>query len=145
MCKLLMKIGERIKLLRKEKGISVEKLADILDVSKTTIYRYEDSTITKIPVENFNKICKALGVTPAQLMGNTPSVSDHQELPSEFKDAKEAMEFILKTPTLAAFGGYDPTQMSEEQIVEFANEILNQIKVVSYKYKYQNEKNWRHI
>ena len=51
------------------------------------------------------------------------------------------MEFILKTPTLAAFGGYDPNLMSEETIVDFANEILQQLKLVSYKYK--NPEIWR--
>ena len=45
------------------------------------------------------------------------------------------MEFIIKTPTLAAFGGYDPDSMSDETIVAFANEILQQLKLVSYKYK----------
>ena len=43
--------------------------------------------------------------------------------------------FMLKMPTLAAFGGYNPDEMSEETIVEFANEILQQLKLVSYKYK----------
>lgn len=32
-------------------------------------------------------------------------------------------------------GGYNPDEMSEETIVEFANEILQQLKLVSYKYK----------
>ena len=129
-----MTIGERIKNLRKEKKISVDYLATELGVSKTTIYRYEDSTIEKIPVNIFDKLCVLLGVTPAELMGNTIS-NDRPELPTEFRNAQDAMEFILKTPTLAAFGGYDPNNMSEETIVNFANEILQQLKLVSYKYK----------
>lgn len=129
-----MTIGERIKILRKEKKISVDFLATELGVSKTTIYRYEDSTIEKIPVNIFDKLCVLLGVTPAELMGNTIS-NDRPELPTEFRNAQDAMEFILKTPTLAAFGGYDPNNMSEETIVNFANEILQQLKLVSYKYK----------
>ena len=129
-----MTIGERIKNLRKEKKISVDFLATVLGVSKTTIYRYEDSTIEKIPVNIFDKLCVLLGVTPAELMGNTIS-NDRPELPTEFRNAQDAMEFILKTPTLAAFGGYDPSNMSEETIVDFANEILQQLKLVSYKYK----------
>lgn len=129
-----MTIGERIKNLRKEKKISVDILAKELGVSKTTIYRYEDSTIEKIPVNIFDKLCILLGVTPAELMGNTMS-NDRPELPAEFRNAQDAMEFILKTPTLAAYGGYDPSNMSEETIVDFANEILQQLKLVSYKYK----------
>lgn len=44
-----MTIGERIKAKRKEKNISVEYVAKALGVSVSTVYRYEDSTIEKIP------------------------------------------------------------------------------------------------
>ena len=130
-----MTIGERIKELRKSKKISVDYLAKELGVSKTTIYRYEDSTIEKIPVNTFDQLCVLLGVTPAELMGNSPVLADKPDLPTEFRNAQDAMEFILKTPTLAAYGGYDPACMSDETIVDFANEILQQLKLVSYKYK----------
>lgn len=129
-----MTIGERIKEIRKTKKISVDYIAKELGVSKTTIYRYEDSTIEKIPVNIFDSLCIILGVTPAELMGNVMSPKA-PELPNEFSNPQDAMEFILKTPTLAAFGGYDPKSMSDETIVEFANEILQQLKLVSYKYK----------
>ena len=129
-----MTIGERIKETRKVKKISVDYLAKELGVSKTTLYRYEDSSIEKIPVNTFDQLCVLLDVTPAELMGNSPT-TPQPELPSEFRNAQDAMEFILKTPTLAAFGGYDPNSMSDETIVDFANEILQQLKLVSYKYK----------
>ena len=130
-----MTIGERIKKIRKEKKISVDYLAKELGVSKTTIYRYEDSSIEKIHVKIFDRLCVLLGVTPAELMGNSPVATDRTELPSEFHNAQDAMEFMLKTPTLAAYGGYDPNSMDDETIVNFANEILQQLKLVSYKYK----------
>lgn len=130
-----MTIGERIKSIRKDKKISVDYLAKELGVSKTTIYRYEDSTIEKIPVKIFDRLCILLEVTPAELMGNSTINTERTELPTEFVDAQEAMEFILKTPTLAAYGGYDPSSMSDETIVAFANEILQQLELVCYKYK----------
>ena len=130
-----MTIGERIKAIRTSKKISVDYLAKELGVSKTTIYRYEDSTIEKIPVKVFDQLCILLDVTPAELMGNSRTNTDKSELPTEFRNAQDAMEFILKTPTLAAYGGSDPSSMSDETIVDFANEILQQLKLVSYKYK----------
>lgn len=130
-----MTIGERIKEIRKAKKISVDYLAKELGVSKTTIYRYEDSTIVKIPLKIFDRLCILLDVTPAELMGNDTTPTDKPELPAEFHNAQDAMEFIIKTPTLAAYGGYDPASMSDETIVAFANEILQQLKLVSYKYK----------
>ena len=130
-----MTIGERIKEIRKVKGISVEHLAKELGVSKTTIYRYEDSTIEKIPVNVFDNICRVLNVTPAELMGNAETNNSNMELPREFHNPQDAMEFILRTPTLAAFGGYNPSKMSDETILAFANDILQQLELVSLKYK----------
>jgi len=128
-----MKLGEKIKEARKKKNISVEEMSKELNISISTIYRYENSSIEKIPVHIFNKICSLLDVTPGELTND----EQHEplELPSDFKDARDAMEFLIKLPTLAAFGGYDPSTMSEEVIIEFANEILQQLKLVSYKYK----------
>ncbi len=139
-----MQIGERLKKKRKELGISVESIAEQLGVSYTTVYRYEASSITKIPVETFDKLCKILGVTPAELMGNSEDASDLEKedvskLPNQFENPQEAIEFILKTPTLAAFGGYDPSQMDEATIVEFANELLGHLKVMSYRYQKKGE------
>ena len=130
-----MTIGERIKEFRKAKNIPVNSLAKQLGVSKTTIYRYEDSSIEKIPVQVINRLCEIFGVTVAELTGNKMESKETIELPTAFDNPQDAMEFILKTPTLAAFGGYDPESMSDETIVEFANEILQQLKLVSYKYK----------
>ena len=131
----LMTIGERIKKIRKSKKISVDTIANQLGISKTTIYRYEDSTIEKIPLQVIEKLSEILGVSLAELTGNGPDKKETSELPVAFDNAQDAMEFIIKTPTLAAFGGYDPESMSDETIVEFANEILQQLKLVSYKYK----------
>lgn len=136
-----MTIGERIKAIRKQKKISVESMASALGVSKTTVYRYEDSTIEKIPVNVFSKLCDILGVSAAELMGNDVTPSGVGEvMPSSFSDAQEAMAFILRTPTLAAYGGYDVSEMSNETIVSFANDILEQLKLVSYKYNTKLEK-----
>lgn len=131
-----MTIGERIKTKRKEKKFSADYVAKELGVSISTVYRYEDSTIEKIPIKVFDKLCQIFGVSASELMGNdTTEKEADSELPIEFKNAQDAMEFMLKMPTLAAFGGYNPDEMSEETIVEFANEILQQLKLVSYKYK----------
>lgn len=134
-----MQIGERLKKRRKELGISAESIAEQLGVSYTTVYRYEASSITKIPVETFDKLCKILNITPAELMGNSAEVTETDEelskLPNHFDNPQEAIEFILKTPTLAAFGGYDPDQMDEDTIVEFANELLGHLKVMSHRYQ----------
>ena len=126
-----------MKSIRKKQKVSVDYIAEKLGVSVSTIYRYENSSIEKIPIHHFQKLCEILETSPAVLMGNekTDIDDDATTLPIDFNNPQEAMEFILKMPTLAAFGGYDPSNMDDETIVEFANEILQQLKLVSYKYK----------
>lgn len=128
-----MELGERIKKRRKELGISVDFVAKELGVSVSTVYRYEDSSIEKIPVHVFDGLCHILQTTPTRLMGN--EVDEDTILPENFGSPQEAMEFILKLPTLAAYGGYDLDKLDDRKIMEFANEILQQLKLVSYKYK----------
>lgn len=62
-----MDLGKRLKAKRKEKNISAEYLAKELGISVSTVYRYEDSSILKIPVSTFEKMCDILGTTPAQM------------------------------------------------------------------------------
>ncbi len=129
-----MKIGERIKELRKARGLSAEEVAERLGVSLSTLYRYENSSISKVPIDVIEKLCAILGVTMGELMGNG-APADGEELPASFANAEQAMAFMLKMPVLAAYGGYDIESMDDKTIVEFANEILSQLKLVSYKYK----------
>ena len=136
-----MKIGEKIKELRKQKGLSVEEVADKLGVSVSTQYRYENASITKIPIDVIDKLCKILDTTTSELMGtNSVSTENVSEMPMKFDSASEAMTSILKMPMLAAYGGYDLESMDDETMKDFANEILGQLRLVSYKYKDNNDK-----
>ena len=131
-----MTTGERIKEIRKKRGFTLDEVAEKLGVSVSTLSRYESSQITKIPISIVEGLCTALGTTTQEIMGNTCDPSERsEELPASFDNAEEAMAFMLKLPVLAAYGGYDIKKMSDEKIVEFANEILGQLKLVSYKYK----------
>ena len=62
-------ISNKLKTLRKEKGLTLEELAERLGTSRQTIHRYENGTITNIPPEKVVMLADALGTTPASLMG----------------------------------------------------------------------------
>ena len=72
-----MTTGERMKQRRKEIGLSAERVAEILEISPATIYRYENGAIEKVPGDRLEPIAKALQTTPAYLMGweDSPSPS----------------------------------------------------------------------
>lgn len=62
-------VGERIKKLREEKGISQTDLALKIGESKQTLYKYETGKITNIPSDKIEAIAIELGCSPAYLMG----------------------------------------------------------------------------
>lgn len=61
--------GQRIKARRKEIGMSAEVLAEKVNVSPATIYRYENGDIEKVPGDTLVSISLALNTTPIELMG----------------------------------------------------------------------------
>ena len=64
-----MSVGKTIKNLRNQKGISQVDLASKIDVSKQTLYKYENEIITNIPSDKIESLATELGTTPAHLMG----------------------------------------------------------------------------
>lgn len=64
-----MTTGERIKCRRKELSMSAEQLAEKVNLSPATIYRYEKGDIEKVPADILKKIARALNSSPAYLMG----------------------------------------------------------------------------
>ena len=96
-----MTIGERIKEIRKSKKISVDTIASQLGISKTTIYRYEDSTIEKIPLQVIEKLAEILGVSLAELTGNGAEKKDSSELPVAFDNAQDLLSKLQHWQRLA--------------------------------------------
>ena len=58
-----MTTGERIKARRKELGITADKVAEQIGVSRSTMFRYEKGEIEKIPINNLVPIARALHTT----------------------------------------------------------------------------------
>lgn len=66
-----MKIGEKVKQRRKALGLSADDLAEVLGVSRSTVFRYENGMIEKLPSDMIEPLSKLLRTTPAYLMGWT--------------------------------------------------------------------------
>ena len=61
-------IGDKIKEIREEKGITQYRLAQLTGINRTTIKRYEENYIKKISLDNLIKICNALGVDVKEIL-----------------------------------------------------------------------------
>lgn len=62
-------LGQRIRQARIIKGMTLEEVAKIVQVSRQTIQRYESGVIGNIPSDKIELLSTALNVTPAYIMG----------------------------------------------------------------------------
>ena len=60
--------AQKLKELRKKRGMTLEELAEKIGTSKQTIHRYENGIIANIPHSKIKELAIALGTTPTELM-----------------------------------------------------------------------------
>lgn len=98
-----MTIGERIKKLREENGMSQTELAEKINTTKQNLYKYENGIITNIPSDKIEAIAQIYGITPSYIMG-----WENQAEPSNISDIYT--DGIYKIPVFetvsAGFGAY---------------------------------------
>ena len=73
-----MSVGQRIKLAREQRNMTLEEVAKRCETTKQTIFKYENEIVTNIPYDKIVLLSKALDVTPSYLFGwddkkNSPS------------------------------------------------------------------------
>ena len=62
-------MAKRIKDLRTQKGLTLEQVATIVGVGKSTVRKWETGMIANMKRDKIASLAKALGTTPAYLMG----------------------------------------------------------------------------
>lgn len=95
-----MDIGDRIKLLREQKGMTLEELGNKVGVGKSTVRKWETGMISNMRRDKIKKVADALEVTPDYLMGwaekpleaeHIKPVGDREEALNEY--AKKLYEY----------------------------------------------------
>lgn len=131
-------LGKRIKSLRKEHNLNQMEFAKILNISNSTLSQYE--TGQRVPSDDIKiKIANHFSVSSDYLLGITDDRDKHTSkstytVPEEFTTTEEAREYINKHQIFGS-QGFDPDKLDDEEIIEFANELLEQMKMVSWKYR----------
>lgn len=64
-----MTIGDKIKRLREEMGLTQDEVATAVDTTPQNIYKYEKGIISNIPLAKIEKLASLFGVTPWELAG----------------------------------------------------------------------------
>ena len=120
-----MTIGENIRSIRQEKGITQKKLGELCKIAEPTIRKYEVGSLNP-KIETVEKIASALGISIFQLMGNEYW---DKKYPDIAKESKEFEGFIDYLNSLGYIINqvYIPTAIPIENMSnEFKHEIENQ-------------------
>ena len=76
-------MAQRIKALRQEKGLTLEYVATVVGVGKSTVRKWETGMIANMKRDKIAALAKALGTTPAYLMGWKEDDEEKKDSPSE--------------------------------------------------------------
>lgn len=105
------KLHERIKRLRKANKLSVEEIAEKLNISRATYYRYENKDVEKLPYTIIEPLARLFNTTPAYLLGwddnkNTtlPPLTKRDEAQIA-KDLEKMLSDLDSINEFAAHGG----------------------------------------
>jgi transcriptional regulator with XRE-family HTH domain len=90
-------MAKKIKELRQDKGLTLEQVANVVGVGKSTVRKWETGMIANMKRDKIASLAKALGTTPAYLMGWK------EEAPSPTKESlsegeKALLELFRRVP-----------------------------------------------
>ncbi len=137
------KFKNRLKELRKEFEMTQQDLANKIGIVRTAITNYE--TGRTIPdSETLSVMAKIFNTTTDYLLGNSDirnpysntNIKQEEEyiFPEEFTNAADARAYINKHQIFGS-GGFDSEKLDDDEILEFVNALLEQMKMVSFKFK----------
>ena len=104
-------IGQRIKQIRREKGMTMEEFGNLLSTSKSIVYRWEIGTNLPNP-ERLKTIAKLADITVEELLSS--SKKDYA-----LKYALKSLNNILNTKSLSQFD-----EDNSKFVYKYADEIL---------------------
>ena len=93
-------MAQRIKALRQEKGLTLEQVADVVGVGKSTVRKWETGMIANMKRDKIALLAKALDTTPAYLMGwkENEEKKDSPSEPSLTEGEKMMLELFRLIP-----------------------------------------------
>lgn len=128
-------IGKRLKEIREERGYSLEEVSQMIELSKSTLSRYENGIVENMKLPILKSLAEIYNVNYLWLLGKSEDRDDYSDIPTHFTTPEQAMHFLLHQQVVMGFNGLDITKLPKENQISYANEVLNMMKLVSLKYK----------
>lgn len=124
-----MKIGEKIKKLRKERGMTQEELGNLLGVKKSAVQKYENGVIQNLKLDTIRKLCAIFSIYPWEIVYSEKIAdSDQDEKTAWLKQEESTIRFIgtaygsKAVEILETFVDLDDEK--QQQVLEYANALF---------------------
>lgn len=94
-------MAQRIKKLRQEKGLTLEQVANVVGVGKSTVRKWETGMIANMRRDKIADLAKALGTTPAYLMGWQKETEENKTSPDDLiltEGEKALIKLLRRVP-----------------------------------------------
>lgn len=136
-----MLIGDRIRKRREFLGMTQDELSQKVGYKSRSSINKIEMNENDIPQSKIVEIAKALDIKPSVLMfgsdeelEQTPQVV---KFPSRFTEASEARKYLAMHTIFGSegFNNSDIDKMVDDEVLEYANEVLKIMEALSYKYK----------
>lgn len=131
-----MTIGQTIKSLRKDKKLTLTDMSAKTGLSISTLSDIENDKSSP-KTSTLNKIADGLDVQLLDIIGSEPNYLtdiNNSNTDIKFTDPVKAMEFIISQPTVGDYGNFDVNKLTDEDKINFANDLLEMIRMISPKY-----------
>ena len=114
-------IGQRIKQRRKQLNMSADSVASLLEISRSTVFRYENGRIRKVPADILEKLAEILLTTPAYLIGSHDFDIDNTVQDIRQGDTFKFEDNILLKETAYNYRTDKPDQSTDKNILSDDN------------------------
>lgn len=143
----MSRLGKRIRELRDSHNMTIKELSEKSGVGQSTISEIETGKAKNPKSETLSKLASALNVTVDSLLAEKwdDEYNPNGELAKQVKfiealqlnSPEEALKFILAQPAFMAYGGYNLNELTEEEIINLANDMLLAMRISLEKKKRQ--------
>ncbi|NOH14833.1 helix-turn-helix domain-containing protein [Clostridium cochlearium] len=134
---------EKLKKIRISKCMTTYELSELTGIPQSSISKMENGK-RKIETDSLKKLANALNVSVNEFFDEDIETTkektdksiknDLPVIPKEFTNPDEARAYVDKHRIFGA-NGFDSDKLSDDEILEFANELLKQMELISFKYK----------
>ena len=118
-----MAIGEKIKQLRKNKGLTQEELGYLLGVKKAAVQKYESGQVQNLKQAVIKKLCEVFDKTPSYFIFDDFDSELEKELKTELKFVQIVQKKYGEEVYRILEAVVDLNDDSKKKVVEYINDI----------------------